>query len=94
MVGRRQLQRVDVPVRARTTHDGLLHKRLEEDLSLNRPPCSPVDPIGPGTETDLLGGQNDPTEQRRVIWTRFTETSLCFAQVGSWLAFAAHNCTA
>ena len=48
-----QHQRVDIPAYARTAHNGLLQKRLEEDLCcivLHVPPPPYNDPIGQGTE--------------------------------------------
>ena len=43
-------QRVNIPAHARTAHKGLLRRRLEADLLLNRLPCPPDNLIGQGTD--------------------------------------------
>ena len=49
-----QYERVDIPAHARTAHNSLLQKSLEEDLLLNRPSSSPNDPISQGTELNIF----------------------------------------
>ena len=49
----RQYQRVDIPVRAKTAHNGLLRKRLEEDLCWILPDVPLDDPIDPRDWTEL-----------------------------------------
>ena len=45
-----QYQRVDIPVRIRTVHKGLLAEKTGRGSLLNRTTCLHDDPIGQGTE--------------------------------------------